>query len=120
MELLAASGAEDPAATLRPLLSAALDNALESGDAALTGPIVRGDVQTVQAHLDDIAQNAPATIPSYVAMAKATADRAVLDGRLLPIRAARLVRMLDEALVRVGERPAQTAVRPTDRRSESR
>ena len=45
MELLAASGAEDPAATLRPLLSAALDNALAQGDAALTGPIVRGDVQ---------------------------------------------------------------------------
>jgi predicted short-subunit dehydrogenase-like oxidoreductase (DUF2520 family) len=103
MELLAASGAEDPAATLRPLLSAALDNALAQGDAALTGPIVRGDVKTVQAHLHDIAENAPATIPSYVAMAKATADRAVLDGRLLPIRAARLVSMLDEALVRVGE-----------------
>ena len=47
MELLAASGAEDPAATLRPLLSAALDNALAQGDAALTGPIVRGDVRTV-------------------------------------------------------------------------
>lgn len=105
MELLAASGAEDPAATLRPLLNAALDNALASGDAALTGPIVRGDVKTVQAHLDDIAENAPATIPSYVAMAKATADRAVLDGRLLPIRAARLVAMLDDALVRVGELP---------------
>src|SRR6478736_1542238 len=103
MELLAASGAEDPAATLRPLLSAALDNALEQGDAALTGPIVRGDVKTVQAHLQDIAENAPATIPSYVAMAKATADRAVLDGRLLPIRAAPTVGLLDEALVRVGE-----------------
>jgi len=103
MELLAASGAEDPAATLRPLLSAALDNALAQGDAALTGPIVRGDVKTVQAHLQDIAENAPATIPSYVAMAKATADRAVLDGRLLPIRAARIVALLDEALVRVGE-----------------
>ena len=103
MELLAASGAEDPAATLRPLLSAALDNALAQGDAALTGPIVRGDVKTVQAHLQDIAENAPATIPSYVAMAKATADRAVLDGRLLPIRAARIVGLLDEALVRVGE-----------------
>ena len=99
MELLAASGAEDPAATLRPLLSAALDNALAQGDAALTGPIVRGDVRTVEAHLHD----APATIPSYVAMAKATADRAVLDGRLLPIRAAKLVRLLDEAMVRVGE-----------------
>ncbi|MFL6107693.1 MAG: Rossmann-like and DUF2520 domain-containing protein [Marmoricola sp.] len=101
MELLAASGAEDPAATLRPLLSAALDNALNSGDAALTGPIVRGDVNTVRAHLLQIGDTAPATIGSYVAMAKATADRAVLDGRLLPIRAAKIVRLLDEALARV-------------------
>jgi hypothetical protein len=46
-------------------------------------------------------------------MAKATADRAVLDGRLLPIRAARLVTMLDEALVRVGE--AGPATRRTSR-----
>lgn len=101
MELLAASGAEDPAATLRPLLSAALDNALTSGDAALTGPIVRGDVNTVAAHLAEIADTAPGTIPSYVAMAKATADRAVLDGRLLPIRAVKIVRLLDEALAKV-------------------
>jgi predicted short-subunit dehydrogenase-like oxidoreductase (DUF2520 family) len=115
MELLTASGAEDPAATLRPLLSAALDNALEQGDAALTGPIVRGDVKTVQAHLHDIAENAPATIPSYVAMAKATADRAVLDGRLLPIRAARIVGMLDEALVRVGETGPVSGARRTSR-----
>jgi predicted short-subunit dehydrogenase-like oxidoreductase (DUF2520 family) len=119
MELLAASGAEDPAATLRPLLTAALDNALASGDAALTGPIVRGDVRTVQAHLDDIAENAPATIPSYVAMARATADRAVLGGRLLPIRAARLVRMLDEALLRIGETASVMARRPNTR-SETR
>jgi predicted short-subunit dehydrogenase-like oxidoreductase (DUF2520 family) len=101
MELLAASGADDPAATLRPLLSAALDNALVSGDAALTGPIVRGDVNTVAAHLAEIADSAPATIPSYVAMAKATADRAVLDGRLMPIRAVKIVRLLDEALAKV-------------------
>jgi predicted short-subunit dehydrogenase-like oxidoreductase (DUF2520 family) len=59
MELLTASGAEDPAATLRPLLTAALDNALASGDAALTGPIVRGDVNTVAAHLADIAETSP-------------------------------------------------------------
>jgi predicted short-subunit dehydrogenase-like oxidoreductase (DUF2520 family) len=101
MELLAASGADDPAATLRPLLTAALDNALVSGDAALTGPIVRGDVNTIAGHLAEIAESAPATIPSYVAMAKATADRAVLDGRLLPIRAAKIVRLLDEALAKV-------------------
>src|SRR3954466_1870548 len=104
MELLAASGADDPAATLRPLLSAALDNALVSGDAALTGPIVRGDVNTVRAHLADIAATSPATLEAYVAMARATANRAVLDGRLLPIRAGKIVRLLDEALERV-ERP---------------
>lgn len=99
MELLRASGAEDPAATLRPLLTAALDNALSFGDAALTGPIVRGDVETVRAHLRDIAATAPDTLPSYIAMARATANRAVLDGRLLPIRAAKLIGILNDALV---------------------
>ena len=54
MGLLRESGADDPAATLRPLLTAALDNALTMGDAALTGPIVRGDVETVRAHLEEI------------------------------------------------------------------
>ncbi|WP_300430921.1 DUF2520 domain-containing protein, partial [uncultured Nocardioides sp.] len=49
MEVLAAAGADDPAGTLRPLLTAALDNALAHGDAALTGPIVRGDAGTVEA-----------------------------------------------------------------------
>jgi predicted short-subunit dehydrogenase-like oxidoreductase (DUF2520 family) len=99
MELLSASGADDPAAVLRPLLAAALDNALSFGDAALTGPIVRGDVETVRAHVRDIAANAPDIIPSYVAMARATANRAVLDGRLLPIRAAKIVGILNDALV---------------------
>lgn len=98
MEMLRAAGSQDPAGTLRPLLTAALDNALETGDEALTGPIVRGDVQTVAAHLADITSNAPHTVPSYVAMARATLDRVVSDGRLLPIRAARILALLDRAL----------------------
>lgn len=100
MDLLRASGAEDPAGTLRPLLNAALDNALSYGSAALTGPVVRGDVETVRAHLADIAAESPETLESYVAMARATANRAVIDGRLLPIRAAKLVGILNDALVR--------------------
>jgi predicted short-subunit dehydrogenase-like oxidoreductase (DUF2520 family) len=111
MELLAASGAEDPAATLRPLLTAALDNALAHGDAALTGPIVRGDVNTVRAHLADIARNAPDTLASYVSMARATADRAVLDGRLLPIRAARILSLLDAAEAPAGSATHRTGLR---------
>ena len=97
LEILAAAGADDPAGTLRPLLTAALDNALNHGDAALTGPIVRGDVNTVAAHLDNLVADAPQTLPSYVAMARATLDRAVTDGRLLPIRARRIMELLDAA-----------------------
>jgi len=97
LEILAAAGADDPSGTLRPLLTAALDNALNHGDAALTGPIVRGDVNTVAAHLDNLLVDAPQTLPSYVALARATLDRALTDGRLLPIRARRIVDLLDAA-----------------------
>ena len=99
MELLDAAGADDPAGTLRPLLGAALDNALDHGDAALTGPIVRGDVETVRGHLDQLRATAPDTLPSYVALARSTLDRVVTDGRLLPIRAAKLRGVLDAAMV---------------------
>ena len=97
MEVLAASGAGDPAATLRPLLTAALDNALAQGDSALTGPIVRGDANTVRDHLVELAANSPQALPSYVALARATLSRVVTDGRVLPIRAAKIARLLDEA-----------------------
>ncbi len=96
-EMLAAAGVDDPAGTLRPLLTAALDNALADGDAALTGPIVRGDVHTVAAHLADLRASAPQGLPSYLALARATLARAVTDGRLLPIRARAIERALDAA-----------------------
>lgn len=101
MEMLGtATGETDArtAATLRPLLTAALDNALEHGDSALTGPIVRGDANTVRDHLAEIGATAPHTLVSYVTLARATLDRVVLDGRLLPIRAAKIGRILDEAV----------------------
>ncbi|MEO9324325.1 DUF2520 domain-containing protein [Nocardioides sp. C4-1] len=107
MEILAAAGADDPAATLRPLLTAALDNALEHGDAALTGPIVRGDVGTVEAHLESVLAEAPTTLPSYLALARATLSRAVTDGRLLPIRALRLSQVLDDAEATAAARPVR-------------
>jgi predicted short-subunit dehydrogenase-like oxidoreductase (DUF2520 family) len=111
MDLLRAAGVDDPAATLRPLLSAALDNALDDGDAALTGPIVRGDVETVRAHLAELAAHEPDALESYVALARATANRAVLDGRLLPIRAAKLVGILNDVQTDTAGRSATSDVR---------
>ena len=40
-------------------------------------------------------------MPSYVAMARATLDRVVTDGRVLPIRANRIRQVLDDALAGV-------------------
>ncbi|WP_404821751.1 Rossmann-like and DUF2520 domain-containing protein [Nocardioides donggukensis] len=108
LEMLAAAGGDSPADTLRPLLQAALDNALDYGDAALTGPIVRGDVNTVAAHLADLAEATPQALGSYVAMARATLGRAVDDGRLLPIRARRIAGLLDAAAAPELPAPVET------------
>lgn len=97
MEILSASGVDDPAGTLRPLLTAALDNALEHGDAALTGPIVRGDVGTVRAHLADLQASSPQAVAPYVALATDTLDRAVTDGRVVPIHALKILDLLNAA-----------------------
>ena len=97
LDLVSAAGVDDPGATLRPLLRAALDNTLDRGDAALTGPVTRGDVETVRTHLDEIAAHAPGTLPSYLALARATLDRVAADGRVGPDRADAVRRVLDEA-----------------------
>lgn len=92
--ILRAAGVESPARMLAPLLGAALDNSLRFGDTALTGPVSRGDAGTVRAHLQALAQFAPEAIPAYVAMARATAARAVASGRLDPNAAAALLDVL--------------------------
>lgn len=76
------AGVAHPERVLDPLLHAALDNALRLGDAALTGPVSRGDAGTVAAHLDTLARHAPDSAPAYRALARRTAERAVAAGRL--------------------------------------
>ena len=93
-DLLRAAGVADPGPVLAPLLGSALDGALRSGDAALTGPVARGDAGTVAAHLEALAAVAPEVLPSYVAMARLTADRALASGRLDPERAGALLAVL--------------------------
>lgn len=84
MDLLKEAGVSAPDRMLGPLLGAALDNALRSGDAALTGPVARGDAGTVAAHVAELRKHAPQTVAGYLAMARATADRALAHGLLKP------------------------------------
>jgi len=90
-DLLRQAGAEDPGAVLAPLLGAALDGALRSGDAALTGPVSRGDAGTVAAHLAVLPHDVR---PAYVALARLTADRALASGRLAAANAEGLLGVL--------------------------
>lgn len=95
-ELLAAAGVGEPSRLLAPLLGAALDNALRLGDAALTGPVSRGDAQTVAAHLDAIAQRAPELRAPYRAMALRTCERALAAGRIDAVAAEALAAVLGQ------------------------
>jgi predicted short-subunit dehydrogenase-like oxidoreductase (DUF2520 family) len=97
LDLLRAAGVDAGERVLAPLLSAALDNALRQGDAALTGPVARGDAGTVGAHLAAIAASdvAGASV-TYRALARATADRALAAGRLRPDDAEALLAALAE------------------------
>jgi predicted short-subunit dehydrogenase-like oxidoreductase (DUF2520 family) len=95
-ELLRECGVANPNHMLGPLLGAALDNALRSGDAALTGPVARGDAGTVAAHLAELGRFDPhgPVRAAYLAMARLTADRALAAGLLTAERAAPLLDVL--------------------------
>ena len=73
-ELVERAGA--PPAALLPLMQRVIDNGFE-----LTGPIARGDWQTVEAHLDAIRRYAPELEALYIALARQTAA----DARPAPV-----------------------------------
>jgi predicted short-subunit dehydrogenase-like oxidoreductase (DUF2520 family) len=94
VDLLRQCGVAEPERLLAPLLGASLDNALRSGDAALTGPVARGDAGTVAAHVAVLRKVSPDTAAAYVAMARLTADRALAAGLLKPEAAEALLDVL--------------------------
>ena len=101
-ELLAGIGVNEPGRMLGPLLGATLDNSLRSGDAALTGPVARGDAGTVAAHLSRLSKLVPGSsgtdplVNAYLALARLTADRALEAGLLAPEQAGELLEVLNE------------------------
>ncbi|MEV0611375.1 DUF2520 domain-containing protein [Polymorphospora rubra] len=94
LDRLRDAGVARPEKVLGPLLRASLDNTLRLGDAALTGPVSRGDAGTVARHLARLAVSAPDSVPSYLALARRTADRAIAAGRLRPADAEPLLGVL--------------------------
>ncbi|NUS73055.1 MAG: DUF2520 domain-containing protein [Corynebacteriales bacterium] len=93
-DVLRAAGVQRPDVMLAPLVGAALDNGLRFGDAGLTGPVVRGDAETVAAHLAALNSKMPDAVAAYQAMARRTADRALGAGRLSATDAEALLEVL--------------------------
>lgn len=87
-DALAMAGINDPGALLGPLVRAALDNSLDRGMAALSGPLLRGDGDTIADHLAALSATSPDLLPAYRAMATATLDALERSGAQ-PARALR-------------------------------
>ncbi|MHB1164995.1 MAG: Rossmann-like and DUF2520 domain-containing protein [Candidatus Nanopelagicales bacterium] len=103
VDLLREAGMPEPERLMAPLLSASLDNALRHGDAALTGPVARGDAGTVAGHLSCLDEAAPAAAIAYRALARLTADRAMHAGLIDVTAASALLEVL--AAPAAGPRP---------------
>jgi predicted short-subunit dehydrogenase-like oxidoreductase (DUF2520 family) len=71
-ELLERAGVPDARRTLAPLVRTTLENWVERGGLALTGPIVRGDENTVEAHRAALAELDPELIELYDVLADRT------------------------------------------------
>lgn len=100
MELLAEAGVADPSAVLHALVDASVANTMQNGPKALTGPISRGDVGTIEAHLAalsefSLSRSNPAVRNSYIALARSTAAKALAMGRITEAQAQQILSALD-------------------------
>jgi predicted short-subunit dehydrogenase-like oxidoreductase (DUF2520 family) len=109
--LLLAASVERPEAFLGPLVRASVANAAAHGAAALTGPIVRGDLGTVEHHLAAIEADLPELAAAYRLLALATLEP--VRSTLPPATVAALRRLLHaDADALVPTDPADPRPRP--------
>lgn len=86
----------DPFSPLRSLLRGTLRNLERLGpEAALTGPIVRGDVLTVAAHVAALRRDAPELLSAYRVAANVTLEAAIASKRLDPKTGAEIRRVVE-------------------------
>ncbi|HUG83923.1 MAG TPA: Rossmann-like and DUF2520 domain-containing protein, partial [Euzebya sp.] len=79
-DLLLGAGVTDPASFLDPVVTASAQGGAQRGVDALTGPVQRGDVGTVQAHLRELRTSFPEAVEAYVALGRLILSQAVRAG----------------------------------------
>jgi predicted short-subunit dehydrogenase-like oxidoreductase (DUF2520 family) len=102
-EMFASAGIDpdDGSALVGPLVQGTWRNIVDTApEDALTGPVARGDVGTVVAHLDALATHLPHVLPAYAALSNEMVRLAVRGGKLSPERAEPVLDALSDALRR--------------------
>jgi predicted short-subunit dehydrogenase-like oxidoreductase (DUF2520 family) len=84
---------------MAPLVRGTLDNlAASTPEEALTGPILRGDLETVHKHGLALRRHTPHLVPVYASLAMETITLAVRSSRLDPSRAEEMIALLDKMI----------------------
>jgi predicted short-subunit dehydrogenase-like oxidoreductase (DUF2520 family) len=95
---------------LLPLLKGTINNIENVGiPDALTGPIARGDIGTVQIHLNTLEQTAPAMITTYCELGLQTLPVALAKGKIKEYQAQELESILRQTLKSNIEREVKCA-----------
>lgn len=90
---------------LLPLLKGTISNIENlSVPNALTGPIARGDVGTIQIHLNTLKETAPHLLPAYCEMGLQTVPVAIAKGKINESQAKELENILKQTLKSYAER----------------
>jgi predicted short-subunit dehydrogenase-like oxidoreductase (DUF2520 family) len=76
-DLLGGIAVDEPREVLAPLVRRSLENWVERGPDALTGPIARGDESTVAAHREALSEARPDLLAFYDALAERTRGVAI-------------------------------------------
>jgi predicted short-subunit dehydrogenase-like oxidoreductase (DUF2520 family) len=95
---------------LLPLLKGTLNNIENlSVPAALTGPIARGDIGTIQIHLNTLTEAAPSILPAYCELGYQTVPVALAKGKINELQAKELAEIFDKTLKSLSEREDKCA-----------
>ncbi|MGF7235678.1 MAG: Rossmann-like and DUF2520 domain-containing protein [Frankia sp.] len=127
VDLLARAGVAEPAAALGPLVHAQVSGGLAVGVGAMTGPVRRGDVETIRGHLRSLAAlQSPgdggttarptaaelpgAVIDAYRALGLLTAEYLEAEGLVEPGQVQEVVALLSAYPSRTSQQPGESGV----------
>ena len=89
--MLESAGIHEPRPLLAPLVRAALENSLSQGFSALSGPLLRGDRQTIAGHLSALEEEGSEIRAAYRAFALSTLDELERVGKPVSVELRQLL-----------------------------